>query len=164
MTFALLLRPSSLAATALTALGIAAPGGGEVPAGAEPAAPPIVTASPAATRLVKADDGLFYVTAEVNGAPVRFVVDTGANVVVLTRADAARAGVAPSRHGPHLQTAAGASAMRWATLGNVRVAGQHFTDTRAAVVDAGLKTSLLGQNLLARLGSVTLRGDRLDLR
>ena len=39
-------------------------------------------------ELRRALDGHYYVTAQVNGAPVDFVVDTGATLIVLTRADA----------------------------------------------------------------------------
>lgn len=46
-----------------------------------------------ATVLNRAGDGHFYATLDVNGVPVRFLVDSGATDVVLTRADAARAGI-----------------------------------------------------------------------
>ncbi|MEM9639330.1 MAG: TIGR02281 family clan AA aspartic protease, partial [Pseudomonadota bacterium] len=38
-------------------------------------------------------DGHYYIAAEVNGAPVQFVLDTGASTLVLTREDAAAAGL-----------------------------------------------------------------------
>lgn len=158
MMVANLLRPSWLAAATFGLMGLVSPGGGEVPLRV---APP--TASPA-TRAVKAADGLFYVTARVNGVPVRFVVDTGANVVVLTGADARRAGVTPGAGSQRLETASGGSTMTWATLDEVELAGQRLTRTRAAIVADGLKMSLLGQNALSKLTSVTLTGDRLELR
>ncbi len=40
--------------------------------------------------ITAADDGGFYIMGQVNGAPVRFVIDTGANGVLLSPADAAR--------------------------------------------------------------------------
>lgn len=43
--------------------------------------------------LERAADGHFYVDAQVNGAAVRFLVDTGASSLVLTQADAQRAGI-----------------------------------------------------------------------
>lgn len=42
-------------------------------------------------ELPRAQDGHYYVQAEVNGVPVNFVVDTGASAVVLTLQDAVRA-------------------------------------------------------------------------
>ncbi len=171
MMVANLLRPSWMAAATFGLMGIVSPGGGEVPArqplpaDTSPVRDLALDAANEPTRAIKSRDGLFYVTARVNGAPVKFVVDTGANVVVLTGADARRAGITPARHGSQqLETAAGGSAMSWATLDEMELAGQTLTHTRAAIVADGLKMSLLGQNALSRLNSVTLRGNRLELR
>ncbi|NCQ22977.1 MAG: TIGR02281 family clan AA aspartic protease, partial [Roseovarius sp.] len=43
-------------------------------------------------ELPRAPDGHYYLTAEINGVPLRLVVDTGASQVVLSQSDAARAG------------------------------------------------------------------------
>ena len=40
--------------------------------------------------VTRSADGLFYLSAVVNGVVVRFLVDTGATIIVLTAADAAR--------------------------------------------------------------------------
>ena len=116
-------------------------------------------------RSARAADGLFYVHADVNGHAVRFLVDTGASVVVLTPADAAAVGVAPhpDSFDAHVETAGGKAAMAWATLDEVRIAGRRVRGVRAAVVREGLGVSLLGQNMLARLGSVRMEGDQLEL-
>ncbi len=114
-------------------------------------------------------DGLFYVTARVNGAKVRFLLDTGANMVVLTPADAVRAGLVPGgasgsdRAVSTMETAAGPSTIDRVTLDRVRVAGRTIDGVDAAVVHHGLKVSLLGQNLLSRLGPVTISGDSVAL-
>jgi uncharacterized protein (UPF0276 family) len=42
---------------------------------------------------MKASDGHFWADGEVNGARVRFLVDTGATAVALTPADAERLGI-----------------------------------------------------------------------
>jgi len=114
----------------------------------------------------RAPDGLFYIDAVVNGTPVHFLVDTGASVVTLTPADARRVGV-PMDDGhfsAHVETAGGKAAMAWTTLDHVTVAGRQVRQLRAAVVRDGLGVSLLGQNLLSQLASVTIEGDRLSLR
>ena len=120
----------------------------------------------AGMRSARAADGLFYVRASVNGHPVRFLVDTGASVVVLTPADAAAVGVSPhpDSFDSHVETAGGKAAMAWATLDEVRIAGRQMRGVRAAVMREGLGVSLLGQNMLARLGSVRMEGDQLELR
>jgi aspartyl protease family protein len=159
----------SLAVATLGFTGLTAPGGG-----ARPVPPPVVPppfdadgiGSIDPLTLKRAPDGLFYVTAAVNGVPVRFVVDTGANVVVLTRADAAAAGVIGSPTGGRaLRTAGGTAAMRWATIDRLTIGDRAIAGADAAIVgDNGLPHSLLGQSVLSRLDSVTLRGNRLQLR
>lgn len=116
-------------------------------------------------RLYRAEDGLFYVTARVNGVPVKFLVDTGATMVVLTPADARRIGIDPNIAAApqEMETAAGVSKVRSLTLGRVRVAGRDVDDVEAAVMERGLSVSLLGQNLLSRLGAITLSGDELHM-
>ena len=115
--------------------------------------------------LYRAEDGLFYVTARVNGVPVKFLIDTGATMVVLTPADAKRIGIAPDAAAvtQEMETAAGSSAVRSLTLGEVEVAGRNVADVQAAILQRGLGVSLLGQNLLSRLGAITLSGDEMHI-
>jgi aspartyl protease family protein len=47
----------------------------------------------ASTSIRRSEDGHFYADAMVNGAQVRFLVDTGATTVALTKADAQSAGL-----------------------------------------------------------------------
>lgn len=109
----------------------------------------------------RSGDGLFYVEAQVNGAPVHFVVDSGASVVVLSAADAARAAVG-GREGVAVETAGGSSPMRRAQIRHVELAGQTLTNVDAAIVSRDLKVSLLGQSALSQLSAVTFRGNRLE--
>lgn len=129
-------------------------------------APPNFTDLTAPQRVQQESDGLFYLTAEINGALVRFVVDTGASVVVLTPEDARRIGVADRARatGTRIQTAGGSAAMRWTRLGSLRIGRREVRDLDAAIMANGLPTSLLGQNALAKFGSVTIIGDQLHLR
>ena len=116
-------------------------------------------------RFTRATDGLFYVTGHVNGVKVRFLLDTGATMVVLTPADAERVGamLSPGRKHAMMETAAGPSAIDRITLDHVAIAGHKVADVDAAVVRRGLKVSLLGQDLLSRLGPVTISGNALEL-
>lgn len=128
------------------------------------AVPPAAVAGGDASSVAQqADDGLFYIQADVNGTPVRFVVDTGASVVVLSGADAARAGVHPGGSGVSVETAGGSTGMHRATIGNVGIAGQTIRNVEAAVMPRGLEVSLLGQSVLSKLQSVTLKGGRMQL-
>ena len=130
----------------------------------------IVDASPSAIpghearEFPRASDGLFYVTAAINGQPVRFLVDTGASVIVLSARDAARTGLAnQAKYDAHMETAGGKAPMAWTRIDRVEIGGRQVAGLRAAVVQQGLSVSLLGQNALAKLGPVTMDGDRLRL-
>ena len=131
------------------------------------AAAPTAPVLPAvAGRVIRrASDGLFYVDAEANGQSVRFVVDTGATVVVLNRADAAKLGVPYEglESKGSMRTVGGSSAMRWARIERLEMAGKRIEKINAAVVEGGLPVSLMGQNALEQLGTVTLRGDTLTI-
>lgn len=120
--------------------------------------PPIET-----VEFERAPDGLFYVSGLVNGHTVRFLVDTGASVVMLTRADALAVGL-DLKNGAfqsRVRTANGASAMAWTTLQDINIAGRQLSRIDAAVPQNGLPVSLLGQNLLRKLGVLTIDGDYL---
>lgn len=118
-----------------------------------------------AVTIAKAPDGLFYVSGTVNGTEVRFLVDTGANMVVLTDEDARRVGVSPRNGGTadSIETAGGRSSMDRVSLGHVSVGGRDVTNIDAAVMRKGLQISLLGQNLLSKLGPITMSGDEMTL-
>ncbi len=112
----------------------------------------------------RATDGLFYVTAKVNGTPVRFIVDTGSNIVVLTGRDAARVGAAhTAARAPVLQTVGGATRMQGVAIDRLEIAGQSLDHVDAATVEHGLDVSLLGQSALAQLESIRFAGDRVEL-
>jgi aspartyl protease family protein len=141
---------------------------------AVPAVPPqrrggfVVIGSPAVeigrgNEVRRARDGLFYVTALVNGTAVRFVVDTGATVVVLSAADARRAGIALDRadFNAHAETANGRTAMARVKLDQVTVGNTRAEAIEAAVVNREMPASLLGQSWLSRLVSFTITGDKL---
>ena len=111
-----------------------------------------------------AANGHVFLTAEVNGAPIRFIVDTGASWVSLTHADALRAGVGGAlNYSIPMATANGIAKAAPVTLREVRV-GQFVVDEVAATVlpeERGI--SLLGQTFLKRLRSYEMRGDILTL-
>lgn len=132
---------------------------------AVPRAPKTPSAPQRADRtILRAQDGLFYVNATVNGKAVRFVIDTGSNVVVLTKRDAARIGMAQSATDAlALQTVGGSAPMQRGSVDRLVVAGQSLDDVDAATVEGGLDVSLLGQSALSRLQSLRFEGDRLEL-
>lgn len=125
--------------------------------------PQAIVESLAGQEFHRADDGLFYVKAMVNGREIKFLVDTGASVVVLTTADAAAIGlkIGQGHFNASVETVGGSTPMAMTTLETMRVAGRDVKAVQAAVVQGGLGVSLLGQNALSQLGSVTISGDKL---
>ena len=126
------------------------------------AAAKIVTpgeAPPTGTLSYHADQrGHFWVDAAVNGAPVRFMVDTGASAVVLTMTDAAAAGYG---HGNltfnvAMSTANGRARAAAIKLREVRIGQLAVSDVQAMVAE-NLNTSLLGMTFLKRLDGFEIR-------
>ncbi|MFM9936913.1 MAG: TIGR02281 family clan AA aspartic protease [Novosphingobium sp.] len=123
---------------------------------------PARTASAETVEIERDAQGQFHVEVDVGGETVRFLVDTGADVVALTEDDADRLGIRPDAgdYRPMLQTASGTGMGAPAQIARLTIGGRDLDDVEAVVVP-DLPVSLLGQSALRRLGSVTLRGDRL---
>lgn len=109
--------------------------------------------------------GQFHADAVVNGEDIRFLVDTGADVVALTVDDAQRVGidVDPSTFVPIGRTASGVGYGKPVRIERLELAGHEIGDVEAVVME-GLTTNLLGQSVLRRLGSVSLQGDTMVIR
>lgn len=113
----------------------------------------------------RAPDGHYYLTLQINGTPVRFVVDTGASDLVLTRKDAERVGLdhAQLSYLEEARTANGVVPTARVRLDEVRL-GPVVDENMRAVVNAGqMDTSLLGMNYLQRYSRMEFVGDRLIL-
>lgn len=157
----------ALVGTPLPGASSSSSGGTGTPAA--PARPPVVdftlSSSAPGMAIRRSGDGLFYLDAWVNGVPVRFLVDTGATTVVLTPADAARAGVLPGAAAFRYsaQTAGGKTAMARIRLAQLTAGAAERRDVDAAIAGAGLGVSLLGQSYLSQLSSVRISGDTMVL-
>jgi aspartyl protease family protein len=111
--------------------------------------------------------GDFDVAAQINGARVEMVLDTGASSVVLTRDDAKAAGLPLEvlDYSVAIDTANGRTRAAPVTLDRIAIGGLEERSVAALVAQAGqLKTSLLGMSFLNRLQSWEVSGDRLLLR
>ena len=111
-------------------------------------------------------DGHYHVEARVNGSLVRFLVDTGASMVILSPADARRLGFDLDRLAftARAETANGRVRIAPVTLQEVDVGGVRLDQVAASVNEAAMSESLLGMSFLGRLSSYTFSGDRLILR
>jgi len=127
---------------------------------------PAPEASGAPASIAKASDGHYWAEADVNGARVRFLVDTGASAVALTAADAQRLGFEPERlnYAYSVMTANGQAKAASIKLAMVSVAGASVADVDALVIDKGLDTSLLGMTYLGRLSRFEATRTALILR
>lgn len=118
-------------------------------------------------EVARVASGDFNMTAQINGAPIAIVLDTGASSVVLTH-DAARAAGLPLEvlaYTADIDTANGHTRAAPVTLDRVAIGGLVEHSVLALVAQPGqLKTSLLGMSFLNRLQSWEVRGDRLLLR
>ncbi|MBZ4023928.1 TIGR02281 family clan AA aspartic protease [Rhodobacter sp. TJ_12] len=110
-------------------------------------------------------DGHYYLTAEVNGTPIRFVVDTGATSIVLSRADAARAGLDTNSlaYIGQAQTANGTVATAPVRLDSIAIGPFTDANVRAVVNRGDLDGSLMGMSYLTRFAKVEFDGSRMIL-
>ena len=117
--------------------------------------PDRVQATGGVIRVRRADDGHFYIRARVNGAEIRFLVDTGASATVLDARDAARAGIDVGRLAftQSFRTANGTVRGAPVVLDRVTLGPVELRDVRASVNEAPLGTSLLGISTLERFRS-----------
>jgi clan AA aspartic protease (TIGR02281 family) len=137
------------------------------PAGNTVPLPTILRPAPSAHRLVYRADplGHFSLTAAVNGAPVQFLVDTGASLVTLTPADARVAGINTNalEFNKRALTANGVVRIAPVTLGEIRIEQLSVENVAAAVQEENLKQSLLGMSFLKRLKSFEMREGALTI-
>jgi aspartyl protease family protein len=133
---------------------------------AEPPAPATMLAGNgiASVELQRAPNSHFYADALVNGSPVRFIVDTAATSVVLTRADAQRVGLLGGDFSVRGRGAGGEVRLMPVTITRLAVGPVGAEQVPAMVAEDGLQVSLLGQTYLQRVGTVTIEGDRMVLR
>ena len=131
-----------------------------VEAGA-PAAPPPAE-KPAILNTLRypaGASGHVMLKAEVNGSPVRFMLDTGASFVTLTPEAAEAAGLTPSalRFSESVSTANGVVRVAPVRLREMRLGQLTVEDVDAVVVETPLPISLLGMSFLKRLDSYGMR-------
>jgi aspartyl protease family protein len=116
--------------------------------------------------VTKDNDGGFYVTGQVNGQPVRFLVDTGASDIVLAPADAQRLGIDLSalQFSKSVETANGVGLGAPYTAARFTVGSIELADTPMSVNKAAMSSSLLGMAFFNRLQSFRFEGNRLYLK
>ena len=149
--------------TAITASGAAPQPAAAVATVSPDAAQPLESGE---ASIAKSTDGHFWANAEVDGHPVRFLVDTGATAVALTADDARNLGIDPSslQYQYTVMTANGPARAAQVKLGLISVGRAEVSDVDAFVIDKGLETSLLGMSYLGRLAKFEATPDALVLK
>jgi clan AA aspartic protease (TIGR02281 family) len=111
-------------------------------------------------------NGHFVVDALANGRSVRFLVDTGASGIMLTEADAKKAGIQPASltYSDRIQTATGEIPAARTRVREIRIGDLVVDDMEVWITRAPMPISLLGMTFLRRLASYEARSDRLILR
>ena len=123
--------------------------------------PTILRPAPLPHTLVYHADsrGQFSLPAAVNGASVRFLVDTGADLVMLTPEDARAVGIDPKALAFNRRaiTANGEVRIAPVVVREIRIEQLSIDNVAAAVQEQNLKQSLLGLSFLKRLKSFEMR-------
>jgi len=111
-------------------------------------------ASPSQSATLTADPrGHFVVDGQINGGPVRFLVDTGATTIALSSGDATRLGIDYRKGQPGMMGTANGMATAYALkLDTVRVGEIVLNNVDAAVLEGNpMPFALLGMSFLNRM-------------
>ncbi|WP_137700106.1 retropepsin-like aspartic protease family protein [Marimonas lutisalis] len=116
-------------------------------------------------ELPRAPNGHYYITAEVNGAPIRFTVDTGASEIVLSQSDAEAAGIdtADLAYVGRAFTANGEVRTAPVRLDSISIGPIRDTGLLAYVNEGQMDGSLLGMSYLQRYSKIEITGGALTL-
>jgi aspartyl protease family protein len=113
-----------------------------------------------------ANNGHFYIDAKVDGARIRFLVDTGASRVVLNHRDARIVGFDMDKlaYTQRTRTANGIGMSAPIRLRTINIGPISVEDIRASVNKAPMSTSLLGVSFLERLSGYSVIDRTLKLK
>ncbi len=118
------------------------------------------------TTISKSPDGQYWANAMVNNEQVKFLIDTGASVVVLTPKDAEKAGLRPKdlTYNAPMNTASGQVMAAHADIASISIGNVIVHNVRAVVIPKGLTHSLLGMSFLGELRKLEVTPEELILR
>ncbi|AKM11717.1 hypothetical protein AB433_09715 [Croceicoccus naphthovorans] len=105
------------------------------------------------THIPLAGDGHYWIEAEVNGHPTRFLVDTGASLTAISTETAQAAGIeAESMMGTvRLETANGSAPAQLTTIERLETGTIAARELRAVIAPTMNGMNVLGMNFLSRL-------------
>ena len=112
-------------------------------------------------------DGHFRAIAQINGADIGLMIDTGASLVLLRHDDAIRIGIPVNElnYSTPLTTASGKSFVAPLVLESLTIGDLTVHEIKAAVAqDGALHSSLLGMSFLEKLNETVIQKGRMILR
>ena len=116
-----------------------------------------------AIELRRQDDGHYWITVDINGKPVRFMVDSGATMTAINATTAKEAGVEANGYPIILSTANGRVAAKRATVLSL-VVGPHKIENHPVVVSESFgDVNLLGMNFLNDMQSWRVEANKMFL-
>ncbi|MEM9579461.1 MAG: TIGR02281 family clan AA aspartic protease [Pseudomonadota bacterium] len=116
-------------------------------------------------ELPRARDGHYYAVANINGTPTRFVVDTGATGVVLTKSAARKAGIDVDTlaYLNQAQTANGTVNIARTRVRSFGLPGAEIENFRVMVNEGEMRESLMGMSYLQTFSKIEIAGGQLVL-
>jgi aspartyl protease family protein len=116
-------------------------------------------------RIRRGEDGHFWVDGELNGRPVRFLVDSGATITTISRATAARVGIEPDGgFGVLVDTANGSTLVDRGSAGRIRIGPIQRSGLAVHIARGGGETNVIGMNFLSTLSAWGVEGSILRLK
>ena len=116
-----------------------------------------------AIELRRQDDGHYWITVDINGKPVRFMIDSGATMTAINATTAKEAGVEADGYPIILSTANGRVAAKRATVQSL-VVGPHKIENHPVVVSESFgDVNLLGMNFLNDMQSWRVEANKMIL-
>ena len=115
-------------------------------------------------RVRLSEDGHFWVTARLNGEPVRFLVDSGATTTSISAETARKAGIEPGGLPAMVQTANGMVQVRSGRAGKLQVGEIERRNLQVHISEAFGPMDVLGMNFLSSLSGWGVEGQWLVLK
>jgi aspartyl protease family protein len=120
----------------------------ETPVTVEGAARPTV-------RIPAGEGGHYWVEAQINGRPARFLIDSGATMTVLSRPLATASGlnIRADETGARLRTATGDITAHRSSIPSFAIGSIRVSDLPVLVLDTPGETNVIGMDILSKLNS-----------
>ncbi len=126
---------------------------------------PQMTVTGESIEVPRSADGHYYLSVQVNGEPITFLVDTGASQIVLSDKDARRAGIDPNQlnYFGRALTANGEVRTAPVRLDTLTVGPITDQNVSAWINEGDLHKSLLGMDYLHRFSNIQFTDGRMIL-